>query len=103
MEFTCDPSNVANNHYEAILLLNKPTERHAEEEVTIESPHPSTFEQPISLDDVGDVIDLTDDSKMTTSYQPDCLQYNTSNNDLQFVLIYLWTQQQNGWISCHMI
>ena len=27
LKFTCDPSNVTNNHYEAILLLNKPTER----------------------------------------------------------------------------
>ena len=63
MKFTCDPSNVANNHYEPILLLNKPTERNTEEEVTIESPHPSTFEQPISLDDADNVIDLTDDSE----------------------------------------
>ena len=37
VKFTCDPSNVVNNHYEAILLLTKPTERNTEEEVTIES------------------------------------------------------------------
>ena len=37
LKFTCDPSNVANNHYEAILLVNKPTEIHTEEEITIES------------------------------------------------------------------
>ena len=45
LKFTCDLSNVAHNHYEAILLLEKPTQSHTEEEVTIESPHPSTFEQ----------------------------------------------------------
>ena len=45
LKFPSDPSNVANDHYEAILLLDKPTESHTEEEVTIESPCPSTFEQ----------------------------------------------------------
>ena len=45
LKFTCDPSNVANNHYEAILLLDEPTQRHTEEEVTMDSPCPSTFEQ----------------------------------------------------------
>ena len=44
LKFTHDPSNVANNHYEAILLLDKPTQRHTDEKVTIESPHPSTLE-----------------------------------------------------------
>ena len=73
---------MANNHYESILLLNKPTERNTEEEVSIESPHPSTFEQPVSLDDAHDVIGLTDDSEMTTFQQPDSLQYNISNNEL---------------------
>ena len=28
LKFPCDPSNVANNHYEAPLLLNKPTEEY---------------------------------------------------------------------------
>ena len=36
---------------EAFLLLNKPTEKNTDEEVTIENPHPNTLEQPISLDD----------------------------------------------------
>ena len=84
MKFACDPSNVDNNHYEAILLFNKPTENHTEEEVTIESPCSSTLKQPISLDDTDDVIDLTHDSEMTTSQQSDSLQNNTSNNELQF-------------------
>ena len=84
MKFTCGPSNVANNHYEAILLLNKPTESHTEEQVTLESPCPSTLEQPISLHDADDMIDLTDDSEMTTSQQSYSLQNNTSNNELQF-------------------
>ena len=98
LKFTCDPSNVANNHYEAILLLNKPTERHPEEEVTIESPHPNTWEQPISLDDADDVIDLTDDSKKTTIQQPDSVQYNTSNNELQF-LIHLFVNITAEWVD----
>ena len=64
LKFMCEPSNVANNHYEVILLLNKPTVSHTEKEVTIDSQHPSTLdlEQPLSLDDADDVIDLTDDS-----------------------------------------
>ena len=44
LKFTCDSSNAAYNHYEAILLLDEPTLRHTEEEVTIESPHTSTFD-----------------------------------------------------------
>ena len=67
MKFTHDPSNVASNHYDSILLLDEPTLRHTDEEVTIESPCPSTIEQPICLDEMQDVIDLTDDSEMTTS------------------------------------
>ena len=43
LKFTCDHSNVANNHYETILLLSKPTERNTEV-VTIKSPCPITFE-----------------------------------------------------------
>ena len=80
LKFTRDPHDVANNHYEAILLLNRPTEGHTEEEVTIESTHPSTLEQPVSLDDADDVIELTDDSEMTAIQQPDLVEYNTSNN-----------------------
>ena len=72
LKFTHDPSNVANNHYEAILLLDKPT---------IESPCPRTLEQPICLDDV---IDLTDDSELTTSELSDSLQNKTSDNELHF-------------------
>ena len=79
LKFTCDPSNVANNHYEAILLLNKPTESHTEEEVTKKSPCPSTLEQATSLDYADDVIDLTDDSDMTTFQQSHSLQNNTSS------------------------
>ena len=44
LKFSCDPINVAKNHYEAILLLDEPTQRHTDEEVTIESQCPSTFE-----------------------------------------------------------
>ena len=83
LKFTHDPSNVASNHYDSILLLEEPTPRHTDEEVTIESPCPSTIEQPICLDD-ADVIDLTDDSEVTTCEQADSLQNNTSDNELQF-------------------
>ena len=77
LKFKCDPSNVVNNSYESISLLNKPIEMHTGEELTIESPCPNTLEQLMSL---NDVIDLKDDSKMTTVQQPDTS--NTSNNEL---------------------
>ena len=70
LKFTHDPSNVVSNHCDSILLLEEPTPRHTDKEVTIESPYPSTIEQPICQDD-ADVIDLTDDSQMTTSKQPE--------------------------------
>ena len=97
-KFTCDPCNVANNHYEAILLLNKPTERNIEEEVTIESPCPNTSEQPISLDDADDVIYLTEDSEMVIFQQSDSVQYNTSNNELQFP-IHLFVYITEEWVD----
>ena len=74
LKFTCDPKNVANNHYEDILPLNNPTESHKEEKATIEGPHPSTFVQARSLYDADDVIDLTDGSELTSSQQFDLLQ-----------------------------
>ena len=75
LKFTFNLINVAINHYEAILLLDKPTQRHTDEEVTIESPCPSTLEQPVCWDGTDDVIDFTDDSEMTTSEQSDSLQH----------------------------
>ena len=54
-----------------LLLLDKPTQSHTEEEVTLQSLHPSTLQQARSLDDAHDVNDLTDDSEMTTSQQLD--------------------------------
>ena len=86
LKFACDHSNVADNHYDAIFLTDEPTPRYTYEEVTIESPCPCTLEaeQPICLGDVDDVIDLTDDSEITTSEQPESLQNNTSDNELQF-------------------
>ena len=82
LKFTQDHTNVANNHYDAILLLDEPTARHTDEEVTIGSPCPSAIEQSICLDDAN-VIDLTDDSEMTTSEQPESPHSNTSD-ELQF-------------------
>ena len=84
LKFTCDHSNVANNHHDAILLRDEPTPRYMDEEVTIESPSRSTLQWPICLDDADDVIGLIDDSEMTTSEQPESLQNNTSDNELQF-------------------
>ena len=49
---------MANNHYETILLIDEPTLRHTGEEVTIESPCPSSLEQPICLDDCQSPKDL---------------------------------------------
>ena len=102
MKIACDPSDVANNHYKIILLLNKPTESHTEEEVTIESACPSTLEQATSLDNADGVIDLADDSEMTTSHQSDSLQNNTSSNELQFPT-HLLSQPQNVLMTCHII
>ena len=98
LKFTCDPSNVANNHYEAILPLDEPTECCTEEEVTTESPHPSTFEQASSLDDADDLIDLTDDSEMTISQQSESLQNNTSNNELQ-IPMHLFVKTAAEWMD----
>ena len=89
---------MANNHYEAILLLDKPTESHTEEEVTIESPHPGTFEQARGLDDADGVIDLSDDSKMAISQQLESLQNNSSNNELQFP-IHLSVKTTAEWVD----
>ena len=90
-KFTCDPSDVANNHYEAILLLNKPTESHTEEEVTIGSPCLSTFEQATSLDDADDVTDLTDDYDMTS--QESHFKITQEIMSCSSLLTYLSTQQ----------
>ena len=97
LKFTCDPSNVTKNCYEAMFLLNKCIESHSEDEVTIESPHPSTPEQPISLHDADDMIDLTDDSEMTTSQQPDSLQNNTTDSELQFPT-HLFVNTATEWV-----
>ena len=91
LKFTQDHTNVANNHYNAILLLDEPTPRHTDEEVTTEIPCPSAIEWSICLDD-ADVIDLTDDSEMTTSKQPESPHSNTSD-ELQFPMhLFLKTE-----------
>ena len=93
LKFTQDHTNVANNHYDAILLLDEPTPRHTDEEVTIGIPCPSAIEWPICLDD-ADVIDLTDDFQMTTSQQPELPHSNTSD-ELQFPMhIFINTEAE---------
>ena len=82
LKFTHDHSNMAKNHYDSILLLEKPTLSHTDEEVTIGSPCPSTIGQPTCLDN-ADVIDLTEDSDITTSEHPKTPHNNTSD-ELQF-------------------
>ena len=71
------------NHHKDMVLLKTCREAYREE-VIIESPCHSTLDQPISLDDTNDVIDLTDDSETTAFQQLDSILYNTSNNELQF-------------------
>ena len=93
LKFTHDHTNVANNYYDAILLLDKPTLQHTDEEVTIESPCSSDIERPICLID-ADVINLTDDFEMTTSEQPESPHSNTSD-ELQSLCTYLLTQKLN--------
>ena len=44
------------------------------------------------------MIDLTDDSEMATSQQPDSLQYNTSGNELQF-LNHLFVDTTAQWVD----
>ena len=88
---------MAHNHYEAILLLEEPTQRHTDEGVTVESQCPS-LEQPVSLDDADDLIDLTDDSEITTSEQSDLLQNNTSDNELQFPT-HLFLKMEAEWVD----
>ena len=66
LKFTHDNSNMAMNHYDCILLLEEPTLSHTDEQVTIESPCPTTIGQPTCVDD-ADVIDLMEDCNITTS------------------------------------
>ena len=82
LKFTHDHSNMAKNHYNSILLLDKPTLSHIDEQITIESPCPSTIRQPTCLDD-ADVIDLTEDSDITTSKHPKTA-HNGTSDELQF-------------------
>ena len=73
---------MARNCYNSILLLEEPTPSHTDEQVTIESPCPSTIGQPTCLDD-ADVIDLTEDSDITTSKHPES-PHNNTGDELQF-------------------
>ena len=93
LKFTHDHSNMAKNHYDSILLLEEPTPSHTDEQVTIESPCPSTIGQPICLDD-ADVIDLTEDSEISTSEYPETPHNNTSD-ELQFPMhLFLKTEAE---------
>ena len=66
LKFTHDNSNVAMNHYDCILLLEEPIPCHSDEQVTIESPPPTTMGQATCMDD-ADVVDLMEDCDSTTS------------------------------------
>ena len=82
LKYTHDNCNIAKNHYDAMLLLEEHTPSHTDEQVTIESPCPSTIGQPTFIDD-ADVIDLTEDCDITTSAHSE----QTNNNigeELQF-------------------
>ena len=80
LKFTHDSSNVAKNHYDSILLI--PTLSHTDEQVTKESPCPSTIGQPTCVDN-ADVIDLTEDCDITTSEHPKT-PHNNTGDKLQF-------------------
>ena len=82
LRFTHYHSNMAENHYDSILLLDEPTPSHIDEQVTRESPCPSTIRQPTYLDD-ADVIDLIEDSDITTSEHPKT-PHNGASDELQF-------------------
>ena len=87
LKYTHDNSNVAKNHYDSILLLEEPTPSHTDEQVTIESPCPSTKGQPTCVDD-ADVINLTDNCDITTSEHPET-PHNNTGDELQSLCTYL--------------
>ena len=82
LKYTHDNGNMAKNHYDSILLLEEPTLSNTDEQVTIESPCPSTIGQPTCMDD-ADVIDLTEDCDITTSKHPET-PHNNTGDELQF-------------------
>ena len=99
LKFKQDPHKAANNHYEAMLLLHTPAERHREDKVTIMTPPClSTIKQPINLHNVDDVVDLTDDSETTAVHQPESVQCNTSNNELH-ILTHLFVNIAAEWVD----
>ena len=93
LKFTHDHGNVAKNHYDTKLLLEEPIPSHTDEQATIESPCPSTIGQQICLDD-ADVVDLIEDSEITTSKHPETPHNNTSD-ELQFPMhLFLKTEAE---------
>ena len=73
---------MAKNHYDCILLLDEPTMSHTDEQVTIESPSLITTGQVTCVDN-ADVIDLTEDSDITTSKHLET-PHNNTGDELQF-------------------
>ena len=91
LKFTHDNSNMAMNHYNCILLLEEPTPSYTDEQVTIESPCPSTISQPTCMDD-ADVIDLMEDCDITSSKHPET-PHNNTGDELQFPMhLFLKTE-----------
>ena len=91
LKFTHDNINVAMNHYDCILLLEEPTLSHTDEQVTIESPSPTTTGQATCMDN-ADVIDLMEDCKSTTSKHQE-MPHNNTGDELQFPMdLFLKTE-----------
>ena len=67
LKFMCDLHNPTTNHYDAILLFDKPADLCQQDEDNFEGPNPTSL-QPIMQDDADKVSDLTDDSKTTHSH-----------------------------------
>ena len=89
LKYTYNPHNLTNNHYDAILVFDKPAQLCQQDEEKFESPG-STSLQSITQDDADEVIDLTGDSETTFMQHPEFVPYNKNNNELQFPLNYLW-------------
>ena len=64
LKFIWDPNNPTNNHYDAILLFDKPGQVCHQDKDNFVSPKPIGF-QTMMQGDADEVTDLTDDSKTT--------------------------------------
>ena len=76
------PYNPVNNHYDAVLLFDKPGQVCHQDEHNFESTSPTSL-QLIMQDEAGEIIDLTGDSETTFMHHPEFVLFNNNNNELQ--------------------